>query len=76
MKVRSGAVSNGRSIEVELDSSWDIPDGWSGLGPGALFEKMTAKADLLIVKYMKSEGLMPVETADKRLADIAKALSA
>jgi hypothetical protein len=76
MKVKTGAVVQGRSIEVEISSEFDIPKKWEKLEGQKLFDKMSSYADFLLVSYMYRENLITPELAQHRLSALKKIIDA
>lgn len=73
MKVKSGAKVSGssQSIEIEL-SEQDMMDveGWDEIPVGKKWQKMTQRADMLIVEYMMRNGHISSEYAAQRRDEI------
>lgn len=65
MKVKTGAVVNGRTIEVELDLE-DLPPRRREGSPADVFRRLTVLADQLVVLYLAEEGLISSERATTR----------
>lgn len=78
MRIRTGAVQQGRTIEVELDDS----DGevaftnWGEMSTADRFKKLSAKADSLVVYYLVRENLIPTTYAQERMQALNKVMKA
>ena len=75
MKVRSGVLHEGRTIDVELeDQDGELAFGreWDEMALFDRFKRLSAKADSLVVYYMAAENMISKARAESRLAAIRR----
>lgn len=78
MRVKTGAVVTGRSFDIELDEvdgEMQWPEKWPQWGIAERYKRLTALADLLLVKYMVDESLYPADTGSKRLKKLSEVVN-
>ena len=75
MKVTSSAVSQGRTISVELEEQDVVPalysqEVWQTQSPQAKHRLMMQEADLMVVRYLWEAELITSEYAVQRINEI------
>jgi hypothetical protein len=78
MKVNTGAVVGGRSLDVEMTENDGVAHfgyKWEEWNIPTKFKRLTALADLMLVQYLLAEELIPQSMANSRFANIKKSLA-